>query len=77
MNKQELIDAVAARTGDSKVNTSEAIDAVLGAITGAVTKGDTDQLIGFGSLVHRRQGVQGGRQRGLTTGVGWPLPSAG
>jgi DNA-binding protein HU-beta len=31
MNKQELVDAVAAKTGDSKVTTGEAIDA---AITG-------------------------------------------
>ena len=41
MNKQELVDAVAATTGASKAATGEAIDAVIAAITGAVTKGDT------------------------------------
>ncbi|MBP0589589.1 HU family DNA-binding protein [Paraburkholderia sp. LEh10] len=39
MNKQELSDAVAASTGDSKVSTGEAIDAILEAVTSAVTRG--------------------------------------
>lgn len=51
MNKQELIDAVASATGSSKSITGEAIDAVIGAITDAVVKGDTVQLVGFGSHV--------------------------
>ncbi|BDC46075.1 HU family DNA-binding protein [Paraburkholderia terrae] len=46
MNKHELIDAVAAGTGESKASTGEAIDAILE----AVTRGDTVQLIGFGSF---------------------------
>jgi len=50
MNKQELVDAVAAVTDESKVATGEMIDAVIAAITGAVAKGDTVQLIGFGSF---------------------------
>jgi len=50
MNKQELVDAVATATGESKAATGEAIDAVIAAITGAVTKGETVQLIGFGSF---------------------------
>jgi DNA-binding protein HU-beta len=50
MNKQELVDAVAAVTDQSKAATGEMIDAVIAAITGAVAKGDTAQLIGFGSF---------------------------
>jgi DNA-binding protein HU-beta len=50
MNKQELIDAVSATTGDSKASTGAAIDAILEAVTHAVTRGDTVQLIGFGSF---------------------------
>ncbi|MBN3790054.1 HU family DNA-binding protein [Burkholderia sp. Ac-20353] len=50
MNKQELIDAVSAATGDSKASTGAAIDAILEAVTHAVTRGDTVQLIGFGSF---------------------------
>jgi hypothetical protein len=37
MNKQELVEAVAAKTGDSKVATGETIDAVIAAITGELT----------------------------------------
>jgi DNA-binding protein HU-beta len=40
MNKQELVDAVAAATGESKASTGEVIDALVGAITAAVTQGD-------------------------------------
>ncbi len=50
MNKQELIDAVAASTGNSKPSAGETIEAVLGTITEAVTKGDAVQLVGFGSF---------------------------
>jgi DNA-binding protein HU-beta len=50
MNKQELVDAVAAKTGASKAAAGEAIDAFIGTVTAAVTKGDTVQLIGFGSF---------------------------
>jgi DNA-binding protein HU-beta len=61
MNKQDLIDAVAARTGDSKAATGEAIDAVLGAITRAVTAGDPVQLIGFGSFATGQRSARTGR----------------
>lgn len=50
MNKQELIDAVSASTGASKSSTGEAIDAILEAVTAAVTRGENVQLIGFGSF---------------------------
>jgi DNA-binding protein HU-beta len=50
MNKHELIDAVAAGTGESKAGAGEAIDAILEAVTAAVTRGETVQLIGFGSF---------------------------
>jgi DNA-binding protein HU-beta len=61
MNKQELIDAVASSTGGSKTATGEAIDAVLGAITQALTAGDTVQLIGFGSFATRQRAARAGR----------------
>ncbi|RKT14311.1 nucleoid protein Hbs [Paraburkholderia sp. RAU2J] len=50
MNKQDLVDAVASRTGDSKSASGVAIDAVLVAVTRAVTAGDTVQLVGFSSF---------------------------
>ena len=50
MNKQELVDAVAASTGQSKAAASEAIDAFIGTVTKAVTRGGGVQLVGFGSF---------------------------
>ncbi|KAA1009752.1 HU family DNA-binding protein [Paraburkholderia panacisoli] len=61
MNKQELVDAVAAKTGGSKVDTGETLDALIGAITAAVTKGDTVQLIGFGSFSSGARAARVGR----------------
>lgn len=61
MNRQEFIDAVAASTGNSKAATAEAIDAVLEAITRAVTTGDTVQLAGFGSFATGQRAARVGR----------------
>jgi DNA-binding protein HU-beta len=61
MNKQELIDAVADRTGDSKAATGEAINAVLDAITRAVTDSDAVQLVGFGSFSMGQRAARTGR----------------
>ncbi|MFM0277739.1 HU family DNA-binding protein [Paraburkholderia sediminicola] len=61
MNKQELVDAVAAKTGASKAATGEVIDAVIGAISGAVKKGDTVQLIGFGAFSTGTRAARVGR----------------
>lgn len=61
MNKQELIDAVASRTGDTKVATGEALDAVLAAITRALSAGDAVQLIGFGSFSTGQRAARTGR----------------
>lgn len=48
MTKQELIDAIAADTGVSKTDASKTVQAILGAITDAVSRGESVQLIGFG-----------------------------
>jgi DNA-binding protein HU-beta len=74
MNKQELVDAVAATTGESKAATGEAIDAVIAAITAAVTKGDTVQLIGFGSFSTGARAARVGRNP--VTGAEIQIPAA-
>jgi DNA-binding protein HU-beta len=61
MNKQELIDAVADRTGDSKAATGQARDAVLGASMRALSAGDAVQLIGFGSFSTGQRAARTGR----------------
>jgi len=49
MNKRELIDAISGRLGDKKTAT-EAVNAVLEAIQGAVAKGDKVSITGFGAF---------------------------
>ena len=61
MNKQELIDEIAQSTGDTKANIAASIDAVLEAVTEAVTRGETVQLIGFGSFSTGARAERSGR----------------
>ncbi|RDK00312.1 HU family DNA-binding protein [Paraburkholderia lacunae] len=61
MNKQELIDAVAAATGESKAATGQTIDAIVDAVTAAVVGGDTVQLVGFGSFSTGARAARVGR----------------
>lgn len=61
MNKQELIDAVSAVTGESKSATDAAINAFIEAVTTAVAKGDAVQLIGFGSFSTGARAARVGR----------------
>ncbi len=50
MNKSELIDAIAQKSGLSKVDSKKALDATLAAITGEVKKGGKVVLVGFGTF---------------------------
>ncbi|RQR76529.1 MULTISPECIES: HU family DNA-binding protein [unclassified Burkholderia] len=61
MNKQELIDAVAAGAGVSKSDASKAVQAVLDAITDAVSRGETARLIGFGAFSLGKRAARTGR----------------
>ena len=61
MNKNDLIDAVAERTGLAKSDAARAVEAVLGAITEALQKGDTVALSGFGSFTAKARAARTGR----------------
>ncbi|GAA4074700.1 HU family DNA-binding protein [Nonomuraea soli] len=54
MNKRELVDAIAPKVGDKKTAT-EAVNAILEAIQGAVASGDKVSITGFGAfeMVHK------------------------
>ncbi|KVK86605.1 DNA-binding protein [Burkholderia cepacia] len=67
MNKQELIDAVAADAGLSKVAASESIQVVLDVITYAVSAGENVQLVGFGTFSRGERAARTGRNP--TTGA--------
>lgn len=55
MNKNELISAVAEKTGLSKKDSEKALNATLDAITAAVANGEKVQLIGFGTFELRER----------------------
>ena len=49
MNKSELISAVAAEAGLSKVDAKKAIEAFVSTVTNTLASGDKVGLIGFGT----------------------------
>ena len=50
MNKNDLIASVASAAGISKSDASNAVDAVLGSISSALSGGDDGRLVGFGTF---------------------------
>jgi DNA-binding protein HU-beta len=61
MNKGEFVDAVAAKGEMSKVDASNAVDAVLEAVTEAMKQGDQVTLVGFGTFLVRKREARTGR----------------
>ncbi|MCH5247959.1 MAG: HU family DNA-binding protein [Muribaculaceae bacterium] len=50
MNKTELISAIAEKSGLTKTQAKDALEATINAISGALEKGDKIALIGFGTF---------------------------
>ena len=61
MNKTELVDAIAAKSGMSKAASKEAVDAMLEVVISAVSKGDEVQLVGFGTFGSGKRAARTGR----------------
>jgi DNA-binding protein HU-beta len=61
MNKNDLIDAVAERTSLAKSDAARAVEAVLGAITESLQKGDAVTLSGFGTFATKIRAARTGR----------------
>lgn len=74
MNKQELIDAVAAGTGGTKTDASKTVQAVLDAVTDAVSRGESVQIIGFGAFSQGQRAARTGRNP--TTDAEIAIPAA-
>ena len=71
MNKADLIDMVASETGSTKVDAAKALDAVVDAVTGALAKGDSVSLVGFGTFSVRHKKTRIGRNP--KTGIEVPI----
>jgi DNA-binding protein HU-beta len=61
MNKAELIEAIADAADLTKADAGRALDGMVNAITGALKKGDTVSLVGFGSFVVKERAARQGR----------------
>lgn len=64
MKKVELVEAVAEKTGLTKVDSTKAIDATFAVITEALVKGDKVPVAGFGTFgVSERKAREGRNPR--------------
>ena len=61
MNKAELIDAMASKSGLSKADAKRALDAFIDTTSGALKGGNRVALVGFGSFSVSKRSARKGR----------------
>ena len=61
MNRKELADALATKTGNSKADADRSIAALIDIITANLKKGDNVALVGFGTFEVRKRAARNGR----------------
>jgi DNA-binding protein HU-beta len=61
MNKAELIDSIAEKTGHTQADTIKTIDALMETIEATVAKGDKVLLVGFGTFEPQHRAARAGR----------------
>lgn len=74
MNKNELVTAVANAAGTTKDTAQKSVDAVIGAITTSLKKGDDVRLVGFGTFSRTHRKAKQGRNP--QTGATIQIPAA-
>lgn len=74
MNKSELVSEIAEKAGLTKAQAASALDATVGAITGALSKGDQVAIIGFGTFKVGERAERTGRNP--QTGAEMKIPAA-
>ena len=72
MNKADLVDQVAARTGQTKVAVAATIEATMDAIIESVAGSESVTLSGFGTFEPRERKARTGRNP--HTGAAVPIP---
>ncbi len=73
MNKADLVDEVAVRTGQTKVAVTTAIEAAMDVIIEAVAESESVTLSGFGTFEPRERKARTGRNP--RTGDAVPIPA--
>ena len=61
MNKEQLVERVAERTGATKKDAMEVLNTALDHIAAALTHGDKVTLVGFGTFLTRKRKARDGR----------------
>ena len=61
MNRKELIDALADKTGSTKADADRSIAALIEIVTAVLKKGDNVALVGFGTFEVRKRAARIGR----------------
>jgi len=61
MNKTELINAIASKSGLNKKNSEAALNALVGSVEEALKAGDKVVLVGFGTFEVRQRAARKGR----------------
>jgi len=61
MNKAELVEAIAKRTGGTKAAAEGTLDAFIDTVTGTLIKGESVALIGFGTFTVSKRAARKGR----------------
>ena len=75
MNKADLINAVAEKTGLSKKDTEAAISGCIDTIAASLAQGEKVQLVGFGSFEVKTRAARVGRNPRTKKRSRFPLPS--
>lgn len=61
MTKNELIDAIASKSGLTKADSQKALNAIIESISGALKRNDSVQLVGFGTFSVDERAAREGR----------------
>ena len=74
MNKADLVEAIAKKTGGTKAAAETTLDAFIDTVTAALTKGDSVALIGFGTFSVSKRAARKGRNP--ATGAEIKIPAS-
>lgn len=61
MNKSDLINSIATKSGLNKKNSEAALNAFIASVEDVLTKGDKVTLVGFGTFEVRKRAARKGR----------------
>ena len=74
MNKAELVNAIATKTGATKKAAEDSLNAFVSVVSNALAKGDKVQLVGFGTFETRKRAARKGRNP--QTGAEMKIPAS-